>query len=168
MGGVLSRFIIAIERDQLRVDAIPRARFHPEYDDTMWRDLRIVCSIYLNRLMQTVLDIQPSLLEKLSAIARSYKPELVRAAILDILSEVASGSCDPEEYATASQFFDALIEEVKRRAKATLRGQRAKVSLARWFPVSDPLRIAADPECKYGPALSLALLVAEITQSTDA
>jgi hypothetical protein len=164
---VLSQFIVGIERDQLRVDAIPRARFHPEYDDTMWRDWRIVCRIYLNLLMLTVLDIKPSLLEKLSAIARSYKPELVRTAILDILSEVASGSCDPDEYATASQFFNALIEKVKKRAKATVRGQCAKLSLARWFPVSDPLRIAADPECKYGPSLSLALLVAEITQSTD-
>jgi hypothetical protein len=168
MRSVLNRFIVAIERDQLRVDAIPRARFHPECDDTMWRDWRNENSIYLNRLMTTVSDMPPSLLEGLSAIARSYEPALVRAVILEILSEVASGSCDPDEYATASHFFADLIEQVKKRAKPTERGQRAKVSLARWFPVSDPLRIAADPECKYGPSVSLALLVAEIAQSTDA
>jgi hypothetical protein len=46
----------------------------------------------------------------------------------------------------------------------TRRGQSAKVSLARWFPVSDRLRTAAYPECKNGPSVSLALLVAEIYQ----
>jgi hypothetical protein len=133
----------------------------------MWRDWRNSHMIYLNRLMPTVADIQPSLLEQLSAIARSYEPELVRNVILEILCEVASGSCDPEEHATASQFFGDLIEQVKKRAKATLRDQRARVSLARWFPVSDPLRLAADPECKYAPSVSLALVVSEIAQSTD-
>lgn len=167
MRSVLSRFIIAVERDQLRIDAIPRARFHPEYDDAMWRDWRNGNRIYLNRLMTTLSDMPPSLLETLSAIARSYKPEPVRAVILEILSEVASDSCDPDEYATASQFFGHLIERVKKCAKATARGQRAKISLARWFPVSDPLMIAADSECKYGPSVPLALLVAD-DKPTDA
>jgi hypothetical protein len=165
---VLSRFIVAIERDQLRIDAIPRTRLHPEYDDTMWRDWRNGHRIYLNRLVSTVADMPPSLLETLSAIARSYNAEPVRAVILEIFSEVISGSCDPDEIATASRFFGHLIEQVKKRAKATARGQRANVSLARWFPVSDPLRIAADPEVNYGPSVSLALLVAEVARSTDA
>jgi hypothetical protein len=164
---VLSRFIVAIERDQLRIDAIPRTRFHPEYDDAMWRDWRNSHRIYLNRLMTTVSDMPPPLLETLSAIARSYEPEPVRTLILEIMSEVASGSFDPDEYATASQFFGDLIEQVKKRAKTSARGRRAKVSLARWFPVADPLKIAADSECKYGPSVPLALLVAETDQPTD-
>lgn len=159
--------VVAIERDQFRTDALPRARSHPEYVDTMWRDWRNSQRIYLSRLMPTVADIQPSLLKQLSAIARSYEPEHVRAVILEILCEVASRSCDPDEYATASQFFGDLTEQVKKRAKATLRDQRINVSLARWFPVSDPLRLTADPECKYAPSVSLALVVSEIAQSTD-
>jgi hypothetical protein len=164
---VLSRFIVAIERDQLRIDAIPRKRFHPEYDDAMWRDWRDSHRIYLNCLMTTVSDMPPPLLETLSAIARSYEPELVRTLILEIMSEVASGSCDPDEYATASQFFGDLIDQIKKRAKATARGWGAKVSLARWFPVTDPLKIAADSECKYGSSVPLALLVTEVDQPTD-
>jgi hypothetical protein len=165
---VLRRFNVAIERDQLRVDAIPRERFDPSYDDSMWRDWRNGHRIYLNRLVSTVADMQPSLLEKLSGIARSYKHEFIRTVILEILSEVVSGSCDQEEYATASQLFRNLTEQVQRRAKASARGQCAKVSLARWFPLSDPLRIAADSECQYGPSVSLALLIEEIAPSADA
>jgi hypothetical protein len=164
---VLRRFSAAIERDQLRIDAMPRAKFHPLYHDAMWRDWRHGHRIYVNVLASTVADMPLLLLEKLSAIARSYKPEFIRAVILEILSEVVSGSCDQDEYATAGRLFEGLIEQVHKRAKATARGERAKVSLARWFPLSDPLRIALDPECVYGASASLTLLIDEIAPLTD-
>ena len=165
---VMRRFIVAIERDQLRVDVIPRERFDASYNDSMWRDWRYDHRIYLNRLVSTVADMRPSLLEELSAFARSYKHELVHHVIVEILGEVVGGCCDEAEYATASQLFSNLTKQVKRRARATARGQRAKVSLARWFPLSDPLKIAADPECQYGPTVALALLIEEIAPSADA
>jgi hypothetical protein len=160
METALRRFCTAIERDQLRIDTMPRARFHPSYDDAMWRDWRHGQKIYINRLISTVADLPVVLLEKLSAIARSYEPEFIRAVILEILSEVVSGSCDQDEYATASQIFEDLIKQVQKRAKAIARDEHAKVSLARWFPLTDPLRIATDPECRYGPFVSLTLLIA--------
>lgn len=164
---VLRRFSAAIERDQLRIDAMPRAKFHPSYDDAMWRDWRHGHRIYVNFLASTVADMPLLLLEKLSAIAPSYKPEFIRGVILEIFSEVVSGSCDQEQYATAGQLFEGLIKQVQERAKATTGGERAKVSLARWFPLVDPLRIASDPECVYGPLASLTLLIAEIAPPTD-
>jgi hypothetical protein len=164
---VLRRFSAAIERDQLRIDATPRAKFHPSYDGAMWRDWRRGHRIYLNRLVSTVVDIPLVTLEKLSTIARSYKPEFIRAVILEILSEVVGGCCDQDEYATAGQLFENLIKQVQERTRATARDQSAKVSLARWFPLSDPLRIAGDRECLYGPSVSLTLLVAKIAPSTD-
>jgi hypothetical protein len=164
---VLRRFSAAIERDQLRIDAMPRAKFHPSYDDVMWRDWRRGHRIYLNRLVSTVVDMPLVTIEKLSTIARSYKPEFIRAVILEILSEVVSGCCDQDEYATAGQLFEDLIKQVQERARATARDQNATVSLARWFPLSDPLRIAVDPECLYGPSVSLTLLIAKIAPSTD-
>jgi hypothetical protein len=167
METVLSRFIVAIERDQLRVDAMPRTKFDPLYEGTMWRDWRNGHKTCLNRLVSTVADMQPSLLEDLSAVARSYEPGFIRDAILEILSELVSGSCDQDEYATASQFFGGVIDRVRKRTMATARDQSAKVSLARWFPVGNPLRIAADPECNYGPSVSLTLLITEVAPSTD-
>jgi hypothetical protein len=164
---VLRRFSTAIERDQLRIDAMPRAKFHPSYDDAMWRDWRRGHRIFLNRLVSTVAGMPLVTVEKLSTIARLYKPEFIRAVILEILSEVVGGCCDQEEYATASLLFEHLIRQVQERARATARGQSAKVSLARWFPLSDPLRIALDPECLYGPSVSLTLLITKITPSID-
>jgi hypothetical protein len=164
---VLRRFSAAIERDQLRIDAMPLLKFHPSYDDAMWRDWRHGHRIYVNFLASTVADMPLLLLEKLSAIARSYKPEFIRGVILEIFSEVVSGFCDQDQYATAGQLFEGLIKQVQERAKATTRGERAKVSLARWFPLVDPLRIASDPECVYGPLASLTLLIAEIAPPTD-
>ena len=158
---VLRRFSVAIERDQLRIDAMPRAKFHSLYDHAMWRDWRHGHKIYINRLVSTVVDMPLAMLENLSTIARSYKPEIVRAVILEILSEVVGGCCDQDEYATASLLFEDLIKQVKEQARATERGLSAKVSLARWFPLSDPLRTAADPECQYGPSVALTLLTAE-------
>ena len=164
---VLMRFGTAVERDQFRIDAMPRAKFHPSYDYAMWRDWRRRHRIFLNRLASTVVDMPLVTLEKLSTFARSYKPEFIRAVILEILSEVVGGCCDQEEYATASQLFEHLIRQVQGRARATARDQSAKVSLARWFPLSDPLRIALDPECLYGPSVSLTLLIGKIAPSTD-
>ncbi len=164
---VLKRFGAAIARDQARVDARPREKFHPSYDDAMWRDWRNGHRIYLSRLASTVPDMQLSLLEKVSAIARLHKHEIVRTVILEIFSEVVGGHCDQQEYATASHFFGGLTKQIQRRAKVAARGQCAKVSLARWFPLSDPLRIAADPECLYGPTVSLALLIDEIAPSAN-
>jgi hypothetical protein len=164
---VLRRFNAAIERDQLRIDAMPRAKFHPSYDDVMWRDWRRGHRIYLNRLVSTVADMPLLTIEKLSTIARSYEPEFIRAVILEILSEVVSGCCDQDEYATAGQLFEGLTKQVQERVGATARAQSATVSLARWFPLSDPLRIAIDPECLYGPSVSLTLLIAKIAPSTD-
>jgi hypothetical protein len=164
---VLRRFSAAIERDQLRTDAMPRSKFHPSYDGAMWQDWRRGHRIYLNRLVSTVVDMPLVTIEKLSTIARSHNPEFVRAMILEILSEVVSGCCDRDEYATAGQLFENLIKQVHERARATARDQNATVSLARWFPLSDPLRLALDPECLYGPSVSLTLLIAKVASSTD-
>ena len=37
-------FAAAIELDQIRVDALPRERFHPDYCDDLWRRRWQVCS----------------------------------------------------------------------------------------------------------------------------
>jgi hypothetical protein len=164
---VLRRFSTAIERDQRRIDAMPRAKFHPSYNDAMWRDWRHGHRIYVDLLASTVADVPLLLLEKLSVIARSYEPKFIREVVLEIFSEVVSGSCDQDEYATARRFFEGLTKQVRKRAKTTARGERAKVSLTRWFPLVDPLRIASDSECVYGASASLTLLIDEIAPPTD-
>jgi hypothetical protein len=37
---VLAGFAAAIELDQIRVDCLPPAKFHPPYDEYIWRNWR--------------------------------------------------------------------------------------------------------------------------------
>jgi hypothetical protein len=50
---LLRGFGAAIELDQLRVDAMPAAKFHPAYDDSMWRRWRDDHISYARRLVST-------------------------------------------------------------------------------------------------------------------
>jgi hypothetical protein len=156
---VLERFQVAIKRDQSRVDSLPAQKFHPWYDAAMWREWRDGHVVVLSRLISTVRDMQPWLLEALSAMAGSREPEFVRTIILEQFSDVVSGAIDHSDYATADQFFADLIGQVRKRTGAIARGQNPNVSLSRWFPLSDPLAIASDPECMYCAPVSLALLI---------
>jgi len=141
-------FAAAIELDQMRVDALPPERFHPEYDDSLWRGWRNEHLEYIARLLPTFDAIPAATLEKLTWLALNYEPAVVNRVVLEILAEVASGDCAREELTTAALFLDELIRQVTREAKPIVGD--ARDMMMRWMPVTDPLRIARDPECGYG------------------
>lgn len=146
---VLRNFSAAIQLDQRRVDALPPAQFHPQYNDEMWRVWRADHMSYIKRrLLSTVGAIPSALLVELTTIATTYDPMVVRREVLELFADAVSGSC-PEELTTAENFFGWLIKGVRRHPSGRRRSASAKGAMAKWLADNDPLRIAEDPECQY-------------------
>ena len=143
-------FAAAIELDQIRVDALPPVRFHAEYRDSMWRGWRDDHLKYLNQLLSTVDVIPHATLEKLTWIATNYEPEVAGEAARNVFSDAVSGSCPIEDLASATLFFECLIKYVMHSSERKPVDGDAAALMIRWLPVTDPLRIAEDPECGYG------------------
>jgi hypothetical protein len=149
---LLEGFIAAIELDQIRVDALPASVFHRWYEDGMWRRWRGYHLEYVKQLLSTLDTIPPVILEKLTWIATNCEPAVVGEQALDLFADVVSGNYDAEEFATAAPFFDCLIKSAMDQFKGKLR-EDAPALMMRWLPATDPLKIAEDPECGYGPHL---------------
>lgn len=148
---LLEVFIAAIELDQIRVDGLPESVFHRHYDDGMWRKCRREHLEYIKQLLSTLDTIPPVILETLTRIVSHCEPAIVRDRALDLFATVANGSYVAEEFATAAQFFEHLIKElVMAQSEGVLISEDAPALMKRWVRVTDPLRIAEDPECGYG------------------
>jgi hypothetical protein len=149
---LLTAFAASIELDQIRVDALRPEKFHVYYDDSMWRRCRREHLEFIDQLLQTVDTIPSALLQELTQLAVTYEPAIVREAIVDVFSQAASGMCPPEEFETAELFFGWLIKNASRRKarREPLNGD-ARGLMMQWLSVTDPLRIAEDPECGYVP-----------------
>jgi hypothetical protein len=132
---------------------LPASVFHRWYDDGMWRNWRRYHLEYVKQLLLTLDTIPPVILEKLTLIATNREPAVVGEQALHCFADVVSGNCDAAEFATAAQFFDCLIESVMDRFEGKLIGEDAPALMMRWLPATDPLHIAQDPECGYGPHL---------------
>jgi predicted ATPase len=146
----LAGFAAAIELDQVRVESLPQRKFHPRYRDSMWRGWRSDHMAYIDQLLATVDAMSPELLEELTRIATLHEPAVVGEVALDLLAEVASGSCPREELDTATLFFGHLIRQLRGSFERKQAGRDARALMFQWLPVTDPLRIAQDPECGYG------------------
>ena len=147
---LFSGFADAIQLDQIRVDALPPQKFSFKYRDSMWRIWRRSHLDYVNRLLPTVEAISPALLEKLTWLATNYEPNVVREAALELFAGAASESYATEEVETASLFFGWLIRDVTRASEGKPAQSDAQALMMKWLPVTDPLRIAEDPESGYG------------------
>ena len=144
----LTTFSAAIELDQCRVNALPAADFHPQYNDEMWRVWRADHMSYIKRLVSTVEAVPSALLMELTTVATTYDPMVVGREALELFADAVSGSC-PEELTTVENFFGWLIKGVRRHSSGRRRSASAKGAMAKWLADSDPLRIAEDPECQY-------------------
>ena len=124
-------------------------RFHYLYDDSLWRMWRRDHLRYVNLLLSTVGAIPDVTLEKLTWMGTNYEPEIVSEAALKLLALAASESYPREDVATMAVFLGWLIEDVMNRSERQSIGEDAPGLMRRWLPVTDPLRIAQDPECGY-------------------
>jgi hypothetical protein len=140
----------AIALDQIRVDASPTENFHPLYSDGMWRRYRSDHLLIINHLLKTVNEIPPEMLEALTRLAITYETAVVRGALLHLFCGTACGSYAEEEFENAALFFGWLMEEVSCSAPARSIVGEPRELMMRWLTVTDPLRIAEDPECGYG------------------
>jgi hypothetical protein len=147
---LLKGFGAAIELDQLRVDAVPAAKFHPSYNDSMWRRWRADHIVHINRLLTTVDAIPAAMLGELAGIAIAYKPDVIGHIMLELFAEAVGGSCPEQELGTAERLFGWLVSQVGKRSEGGPRHRDARTAISKWLSVTDPLRIAQDPECGYG------------------
>jgi hypothetical protein len=145
---LFSGFAAAIELDQLRADALPAAKLHPLYNESMWRGWREEHTTYINRLLSTVDAIPPAMLVELTGIAIAYAPENIGHIALELFAEAVGNHC-PEELETAEHLLAWLIREVGEQTEGSARQQDARAAMLRWLSMVDPLRIAKDPECGY-------------------
>lgn len=65
----LAGLAAAIELDQIRFDAWPKERFHPEYDDGMWRRWRKEHLEFIGRLLPTIDEIPTPTLKHIGRLA---------------------------------------------------------------------------------------------------
>ena len=140
----LAKFAEAILVDQERVNKLPHKKFHPFYDDGMWRRYRenYVCAII--DLTMTVDEMPKRLLKKLTELAIAYNPEVVKQPLRYLISLQTTGGSDD-----ASLFFGDLIREVSQQDLGISPGGNPIKILSRWFDYDDPIRIARDSECQY-------------------
>jgi hypothetical protein len=148
---LLNGFTAAIELDQIRVDALPASVFHHLYDDRMWRSWRREILEYIEQLLSTLDTIPPLMLKKLTWIATHYEPAVVGYEAIKLFGDGVRG--DYGGLATAALFFDFLIRHVVNQSEGKLLGEDAPALMTSWLSATDPLRIAQDPECGYGPHL---------------
>ena len=94
-------------------------------------------------------------LQEMARVATMYETVVVRSVLLDLFIDAATGMCSPEQFESAEQFFGWLIKGMNREATGKLPSGNAKSLIMRWLPTTDPLRIADDPECGYGPVSSV-------------
>jgi hypothetical protein len=129
---------------------MPAANFKAPYNDRMWRGWRSDHISYINKLLSSVDRIPPAMLKELTWIAMTYEPKVIGHVALELFADAVSGSCPEEELATAEGFFGWLIKQAGDDSQHSPRSQGARSSVLQWLAVTDPLRIARDPECGYG------------------
>jgi len=114
-------------------------KFHPEYDEGMWRRWRRDHLDYIDQLLPTVDAIPPAILQELTQLAVICRPEIVREALLDVFADAASGSCE-QELETAALFFDWVIKDVRDWPDGRAKGARSQMMhwLAVTYPLSQP------------------------------
>jgi hypothetical protein len=140
-------FAAAIELDQLRIDAMPREKFHPAYSDSMWRLWRSNHREYIDKILPTVNAIPSGLLNELTRVAITYEPAAVGQILIHTFADAASGCCAEEEFETASLFLGWFIEEIRNKPpEKSISSRDASARVMKWLPVTDPLRISKDPE----------------------
>ena len=144
-------FAAAVELDQIRVDALPFENFHPLYNDGMWRRYRSDHLVFISKLLKSVNEIPLGMLEELTRMTTAYQTAVVREAVVDLFSEAASGVCAEEEFESATAFFGSLIKDVSRSTPGRSNVGESRELMMQWLPATDPLRIAKDSECGYGP-----------------
>jgi hypothetical protein len=147
---LFASFAAAIESDQLSVHALPSWKLHIHYDAGIWLRWRNDHLKFIKKILGTTNEIPDTVLSHLTWLAQNYDPAVVAEVVLELLAEAVSGSVDETELLPAEQFFEQLICSVSRRPTELLSINATARSLAAlWFPINDPLRIAADPECGY-------------------
>jgi hypothetical protein len=116
----------------------------------MWRRWRRAHVDYIDQLLPTLNAMPLALLQELTRIASTYEPTAVRERMLDLFADAAAGSCPAEDLETAALFFGWLVMDVSGSPKPKPTYGDARTMLMQWLTVTDPLRIAEDPECGYG------------------
>jgi hypothetical protein len=120
----------------------------------MWLRCRQYHIGFIDELIATTGAMPKKLLTGLTVLAARRDPAVVRATMVEMLGR--SDSLAPGQLDTATLFFQALLESVGNQGfepdlRCDCKNSRARMAL--WLKLTDPLRIAEDPECGYLSAL---------------
>jgi hypothetical protein len=94
--------------------------------------------IYL--LLDTLSHISQETLAKLTVLATTCKPTVVRQVLRRLLAEGSAAHLMGERMWTAPEFFSALVKETNHGARAPKDGEDAFERMMRWLDPLDPLR----------------------------
>ncbi|UVO26949.1 hypothetical protein [Bradyrhizobium arachidis] len=144
----LGRLSDAIEQDQIYVDSLPRDRFPSVYDDGLWRNWRRGHRAFIDKLVASTDAMSPALLQRLTKVASGFEPSVVGHIMLETFAEIV-GDCSAANCETAQHFFEWVAGEVVRQGRGKCLNRTARKAMLKWFPATDPLTIAQDPECGY-------------------
>lgn len=108
--------------------------------------------VHLELLLDTLSGISNETLEKLTVLAATRKPTVVREVLIELLVEGTGAHLVGERMWSAPEFFNALVKEVDQGNRAPKDGEDAVERMMRWLNPADPLTIAQ--ECGYKKGMS--------------
>jgi hypothetical protein len=151
IAALLVAYYGAVALDEVRVEhqrwSLPR-----KYDREHWQEYREDHLGQLRRLLDTLSYVSQETLAKLTVLAATRKPTVVREVLIELLTLGALAYHGDERMFDAPEFFSTLVKEADRGARAPKDGEGIVERMMRWLDPVDPLRISR--ECGYKKSMS--------------
>lgn len=148
VAALLLSYYGAVSLDQVRVDQLRREGDLPDrYHDAQWNEHRENRERHLEHielLLETLSLVSTEILAKLSSLAVTQKPAVVREVLLDMLEEGVCAHLVGERMWSAPEFFNALVKKVGESTLTPKGDGNAVQKMMRWLDPVDPLRIAQE------------------------
>ena len=143
----LVAFYGAVALDQVRVDQLREEGFLScNYDRKEWKEYRRDRLEQLELLLDSLSRISQDTLGKLTILATTGKPTVVREALLELLTNGTCAHFVQMPMYGAPEFFSRLVEYADKGARAPKNVEKPAERMMRWFDPVDPLRIAREED----------------------
>ena len=131
----------AIKLDETVVDDL-QGRLPREYNKENWEEYREDHLRQLLRLLETLSYVSQQTLAKLTVIAATRKPIVVRKVLLELLTLGALAHYGDQPMYDAPEFFITLVKKVGASNSTPAGSEDIVGRMARWLSPLDPLKMA--------------------------
>ncbi|WP_338691736.1 hypothetical protein V5279_36020 [Bradyrhizobium sp. 26S5] len=152
IAALLVAYYGAVALDQVRADELWRACFPRTYKRGEWKQYRERHLGHMELLLDTLSLLSQEILVKLTVLATTRRPAVVRKVLIRLLAEGVTGYLVGERMWSAPEFFNALVKEADQGARTPKDGEGTVERMMRWLDPVDPLRISR--ECGYQKSVS--------------